>query len=79
MTLGGGKQCYFISEVITYRADTDGILIDEVLPIQCCDRNSLCAESVKLGNKKKKKKIDLCWEEREGQNVINGTVKCSVI
>lgn len=33
-----------------------GILIDEVLPIQYCDRNSLCAESVKLGNKKKKKK-----------------------
>jgi len=50
------KQCYFLSEVIMYRADSDGILIDEVLPIQYCDRNPLCAEWMKLGNKQKNKK-----------------------
>lgn len=29
--------------------------------------------------KKKQENIDLCWEEGEGQNVINGIGKYSVI
>lgn len=29
--------------------------------------------------KKKQENIDLCWEEGEGPNVINGIVKYSVI
>lgn len=55
---GEGKkeqQRYFLSEAITYRVGKKGILIDEVLPIQYCDRNSLCGGSGKLGNKKQEK------------------------